>query len=101
MLNKNITNRVTCQVSALFFMVTVIPLSADTQARPITTRSLGNVPLRFEPNQGQTDSRVKFLSRGNGYTLFLTPAEAVLSLGQQDPRVLRMRLLEANTQARA
>jgi hypothetical protein len=31
-------------------------------------------------NRGQTDSRVKFLARGTGYTLFLTPSEAVWSL---------------------
>ncbi len=30
----------------------------------------------------QTDGRVKFLSRGNGYTLFLTSSEAVLSLSR-------------------
>ena len=36
--------------------------------------------MHFEANQGQTDSEVKFLSRGKGYTLFLTPTEAVLSL---------------------
>ena len=36
------------------------------------------LPLAFEPNQGQTDARVKFLSRGHGYTLFLTPDDAVL-----------------------
>ena len=41
----------------------------------------GQIPLSFEANQGQTDSRVKFLSRGTGYTLFLTPQEAVLTLG--------------------
>ena len=29
---------------------------------------------------GQTDSQVKYLSHGSGYTLFLTPTEAVLSL---------------------
>jgi hypothetical protein len=92
---------VTCQVSALLLVGAVLPLAADTQAQPIHTRSFGTAPLSFEPNQGQTDSRVQFLSRGNGYTLFLTPAEAVLSLGQQDPRLLRMRLLEANTQAKA
>ena len=40
----------------------------------------GNLPLSFEPNQGQTDSQVEFLSRGRGYTLFLTATEAVLSL---------------------
>ena len=28
--------------------------------------------LRFEANLGQTDSRVKFLSRGSGYVLFLS-----------------------------
>ncbi len=48
----------------------------------------GELPLSFEPNQGQSDRRVKFLSRGNGYSLFLTATEAVLALskrGQQDP----------------
>src|SRR4029077_197311 len=34
----------------------------------------------FEANHGQTDSRVRFLSRGRGYTMFLTPDGAVLSL---------------------
>ena len=38
------------------------------------------VPLSFEPNRGQTDPQVKFLSRGRGYTLFLTATEAVVSL---------------------
>jgi fibronectin type 3 domain-containing protein len=36
--------------------------------------------MSFETNLGQTDSQVKFLSRGEGYTLFLTPTEAVLNL---------------------
>src|SRR5215831_1268347 len=39
-----------------------------------------SLPLFFEPNQGQTDSRVKFLARGRGYGLFLTANEAVLKL---------------------
>ena len=42
--------------------------------------SLGKLPLSFEANQGQTDEQVKFLARGNGYNLFLTPTEAVLKL---------------------
>src|SRR2546428_13537812 len=33
-------------------------------------------PIRFEPNQGQTDGAVRFLSRGAGYILFLTADEA-------------------------
>ncbi len=40
----------------------------------------GKLPLGFEANRGQTDSLVKFLSRGRGYSLFLTGDEAVLTL---------------------
>ena len=50
----------------------------STQLRVL--KNYGNLPLAFEKNQGQTDSRVKFLSRNAGYTLFLTADEAVLSL---------------------
>ena len=45
----------------------------------------GRLPLTFEANQGQTASDVRFLSRGNGYTLFLTEREAVLTLRQSTP----------------
>ena len=38
------------------------------------------LPLSFEANRGQTDPRVKFLSHGSGYTLFLTASESVLVL---------------------
>ncbi len=40
----------------------------------------GHLPLSFEANQGQTDGQAKFLSRGHGYTLFLTSTEAMLVL---------------------
>ncbi len=40
----------------------------------------GRLPIAFEANRGQSDPAVKFLSRGPGYTLFLTPTEAVLNL---------------------
>src|SRR5207247_403770 len=64
-----------------------------------------------EANAGQTDNRVKFLSHGSGYNLFLTPTEAVMSLRKPDsaktsnPKsairkpqsaVVRMRLVGAN-----
>ncbi len=42
----------------------------------------GALPLVFEPNKGQTDSRVEFLSRGRGYGLYLTPTEAILVLAR-------------------
>jgi len=44
--------------------------------------SYSNLPLSFEPNQGQTDPRVKFLSRGRNRTLWLTANEAVLAVGR-------------------
>src|SRR5206468_7881082 len=75
------------------------------QAKQRATGSYGKLPLHFEANQGQTDERVKFLARGNGYGLFLTSTESVLVLrkveagrpseGSNRPEVLRMRLLGA------
>ena len=38
------------------------------------------LPMGFEPNVGQADAQAKFLARGEGYTVFLTPGEAVLGL---------------------
>ena len=54
--------------------------SAEARARLVA--NYGKLPLAFEANQGQTNAQVKFLSRGSGYTLFLTPTDAVLSLVQ-------------------
>jgi len=47
---------------------------------PPVVATYGKLPLAFEINEGQTDSQVKFLSRGSGYTLFLTGSEAVLAV---------------------
>jgi len=44
------------------------------------SETYGKLPLSFEANAGQTDAKVKFLSRGSGYSLFLTDSEAVLTL---------------------
>jgi hypothetical protein len=52
----------------------------DAATRDSIAKSYGNLPLSFEANNGQMDDAVKFLSKGNGYTLFLTSIEAVLSL---------------------
>jgi len=47
-----------------------------THAKP----NYGKLPLVFEANQGQTDPSVKFLTRGEGYTAFLTSSGLTLSL---------------------
>jgi hypothetical protein len=54
------------------------PSPAATKLKVVD--AYGKLPLSFEANQGQSDTRVKFLSRGSGYTLFLTSSEAVLLL---------------------
>ena len=40
----------------------------------------GKLPISFEANLGQIDSKVKFVSRGNASTLFLTSNGAVLAV---------------------
>src|SRR6516164_4753858 len=49
-------------------------------SRSRVNHTYSKLPLSFEANNGQTDPRVKFLSRGRGYNLFLTSDEAVLTL---------------------
>jgi hypothetical protein len=46
----------------------------------------GMLPLSFEANQGQANPRVKFISRGSGYSLFLTSTEIVLALSGSTSR---------------
>jgi uncharacterized repeat protein (TIGR01451 family) len=54
----------------------------DAAAPYVMQELYGNPPMSFEANQGQTDEQVKFLSRGSGYTLFLTPTESALVLSR-------------------
>ncbi len=58
---------------------------ASGEAAPeIKARELmHNLPIRFEPNTGQWDSRVKFFARTGDSRLMLTAGEAVLSAGGQ------------------
>jgi len=64
------------------------------------TADFGQLPLRFEPNQGQTDSKVDFIARGAGYGLFLTPNQAVLSLrSNQNSSAVHMELAGGNPAA--
>jgi hypothetical protein len=58
----------------------IVPVKRDAGAEARVRQLYGRLPLSFELNQGQSDRRVKFLSRGQGYALFLTATEAVLSL---------------------
>jgi hypothetical protein len=62
---------------------TGVQLQAAARAR--LASAYGNLPLSFTANDGQAGPEVKFLSRGSGYTLFLTANEAVLALSTGTP----------------
>jgi len=94
---------------------------SPSQDRPMTKarawKSYAALPMSFEVNQGQADPSVRFLARGQGYTILLSPSEAALAL--QSPgkserfpektppqprpttRVLRMRIEGADRSAPA
>jgi hypothetical protein len=81
---------------------------AGTATGKHAAANYGKIPLSFEPNRGQTDASVQFLSRGSGYSLFLTKDEVVLNLERQQaaalgekpaapsPDTLRMKLMGAS-----
>src|SRR6267378_481844 len=52
----------------------------------VVVEAYGKLPLRFEENQGQTNSEVRYVSHGSGYELFLTPQDAVLALRSPAPQ---------------
>lgn len=71
---------------ALFYNEGSSPPAGGDPASGVEARaSYDKLPLRFEPNRGQTDPEVKFLSRGAGYGLYLTSREAVLALSKPAP----------------
>ncbi|HZZ16209.1 MAG TPA: hypothetical protein VFE08_09635, partial [Candidatus Sulfotelmatobacter sp.] len=68
-------------------------------AKPDVRGILGQLPMIFEPNQGQADPREKFLARGAGYRLFLDNSGALLGLHSAPGRsehFVRMKLANAN-----
>jgi uncharacterized repeat protein (TIGR01451 family) len=83
-----------------------LPLKSKQEARAI----LGQLPLIFEPNQGQADPGVKFLARGPGYSLLLEANGAVLAMqtapssksaavARPGEQFVRMKLVGANPAA--
>ena len=85
-------------VRVLVCLVCVMPLAAETPLATPTANieKYGNTPLVFEPNYGQTDASVRFLSRGDRYGLFLTDTDAVVSLAGSKPALVRMSLVGQN-----
>ena len=72
--------------SASSVLIKADRVKADRTSGTRLHEAFSKLPLSFEANQGQADAQVKFLSRGSGYSLFLTAHEAVLSLVQSPRR---------------
>ena len=55
------------------------------------------IPMSFEKNAGQSRAGVDFIARGSGYTVFLTPGEAVIALKKHEQRgaTVRMSLVDS------
>jgi hypothetical protein len=98
-----------------------VALSQNTPRATVQVReAYGQLPLSFEANRGQADDAVNFRARGAGYTIALSPTEAVFALANEParrrdrnhvagseahapfstpPTVLRMNLVGANPTA--
>lgn len=70
--------------------------TGSTPTTPHVIATDGGLPLRFEANLGQTDGRVRFLSRGSGSTVFLTPHDMVVTAAGTNGTAVRIELVGAN-----
>ncbi len=82
-------------------------LTNEAASEPIPYRAgpgSASIPMFFEQNVGQTDERVRFVGRGQAYSVLLTDTEAVFKLApaSRDERGtdIRMQWIGANTHAR-
>jgi hypothetical protein len=84
------------RIGCFGFALWLLPLGA--------TAASGRIPVSFEPNAGQTDSRVRFLLRARLGTFFFTPSEVVLAPSASQDAVaaapLRVRFVDANPDPR-
>jgi hypothetical protein len=80
----------------------------DSRTQVPVLAAFNGLSMSFEPNRGQTEERVKFLSRANGYTLFFTDSEAILVLREgvdasrdlpSQPEAVRLKFVGANPAA--
>src|SRR5262245_20091181 len=82
--------------SAILYML----LMASPAAAAAETK-IQSIPLFFEANRGQADSAVRFVARGHGYNLLLTPTGTQLVLRHAGRRMfISTDIVDANPNAR-
>src|SRR5271165_6281687 len=57
--------------------------AGPSKTGPRGAASYNRIPLSFEANQGQTDRSVQYVSHGRGYSLYLKPGAAFVTLERQ------------------
>src|SRR5580658_5932545 len=82
-------------LAALLLACSQLALGQENSSHTQIVENYGKLPLSFEANQGQVDPQVRFLSRGNGYSLFLTNSTAVLALTRGDSPEYKSRAKDA------
>src|SRR5689334_11988527 len=55
--------------------------------KPPVSTDLKSLPMYFERNEGQADRRIRYVSRGLGYSVLLTDSEALLRIKSAEVRV--------------
>lgn len=104
-------------VAAVICAASAVPLIAQTASHPQAQtetkqqaqKKFAQLPLSFEPNQGQTDRSVQFLAHSAAATIYLAGTDAVISrfptelekhgpTMDQSQSVVRMHLLGATEQ---
>jgi hypothetical protein len=87
-------------LAAQRFGVTVGLPTHLPQTRTDATTKLEGLPLVFEENRGQAAPQVRFITRGSGYTQFVTAQEVVWRLdGAQQDHAVRMSFAGATSAA--
>lgn len=79
--------------------VLAAPVASQAQERDrfLVESRFAQLPLSFEPNLGQADARVKFISRARNHTLWLTREAAVLTVGRMSrPNAMRPSIAKDN-----
>jgi len=77
------------KILALIVLLAAVPTWAASHKPSL---SFSKRPIAFEPNRGQTNSQVKYLARGNGHDLYLTPREAVLRMRHPNAKDSALRI---------
>jgi hypothetical protein len=88
--------------SVLILVLTIAGAVAHVEAdsMPPDARALfGQISLSFEPNVGQEDGAVKFLSRTPSYTMFMKQDEVVLALRPHSPSTAASQVPSSSSRA--